>query len=48
MRAPIPGLVETSTNVAVIATEGDTVSLGTSQHSSVASEIQEIVQTAIA
>jgi len=45
MSAAIPGLVETSTNVAVIATEGDTVSLATSQRSSVASEIQEIAQT---
>ncbi len=45
MSAAIPGLVETSTNVAVVATEGDTVSLATSQRSSVASEIQEIAQT---
>jgi dipeptidase D len=45
MSAAIPGLVETSTNVAVIATEGDTVTLATSQRSSVASEIQEIAQT---
>jgi dipeptidase D len=45
MSAAIPGLVETSTNVAVIATEGDTVSLATSQRSSVASEIEEIAQT---
>ena len=45
MSAAIAGLVETSTNVAVIATEGDTVSLATSQRSSVASEIQEIAQT---
>jgi dipeptidase D len=45
MSAAIPGLVETSTNVAVIATEGDTVSLATSQRSSVASEIREIAQT---
>jgi dipeptidase D len=45
MSAAIPGLVETSTNVAVITTEGDTISLATSQRSSVASEIQEIAQT---
>jgi len=45
MSAAIPGLVETSTNVAVVTTEGDTVSLATSQRSSVASEIQEIAQT---
>jgi dipeptidase D len=45
MSAAIPGLVETSTNVAVVTTEGDTVSLATSQRSSVASEIEEIAQT---
>ncbi len=45
MSAAIPGLVETSTNVAVVATEGDKVSLATSQRSSVASEIREIAQT---
>jgi dipeptidase D len=45
MSAAIPGLVETSTNVAVITTEGDTVSLATSHRSSVASEIREIAQT---
>jgi dipeptidase D len=45
MSAAIPGLVETSTNVAVVTTEGDTVSLATSQRSSVSSEIQEIAQT---
>ena len=45
MSAAISGLVETSTNVAVITTEGDTVSLATSQRSSVASEIDEIAQT---
>ena len=45
MSAAIPGLVETSTNVAVITTEGDTISLATSQRSSVASEIQEIAHT---
>ncbi len=45
MSAAIPGLVETSTNVAVVTTEGDTVSLVTSQRSSVASEKDEIAQT---
>ena len=45
MSADISWLVETSTNVAVITTEGDTVSLATSQRSSVASEIEEIAQT---
>jgi dipeptidase D len=45
MSADIPGLVETSTNVAVITTAGATVELATSQRSSVASEIEEIVQT---
>ena len=45
MSAAIPGLVETSTNVAVLTTEGDTVSLVTSQRSSVASEKAEIAQT---
>ncbi|MCG6923930.1 MAG: aminoacyl-histidine dipeptidase [Acidobacteria bacterium] len=45
MSAAIPELVETSTNVAVITTQGDTVSLATSQRSSVASEIEEITQT---
>ena len=45
MSAAIPGLVETSTNLAVVATEGDTVSLATSQRSSVASEKEEIAGT---
>jgi dipeptidase D len=45
MSAAISWLVETSTNVAVIATEGDTVSLATSQRSSVASEKEEVAQT---
>jgi dipeptidase D len=45
MSAAIPGLVETSTNAAVVTTEGDTVSLVTSQRSSVASEKDEIAQT---
>jgi dipeptidase D len=45
MSADIPGLVETSTNVAVISTVKSKVMLETSQRSSVASEIEEIVQT---
>ncbi len=45
MSAAISGLVETSTNVAVISTEADAVTLATSQRSSVASEITEIAQT---
>jgi dipeptidase D len=45
MSADIPGLVETSTNVAVISTLKNKIVLETSQRSSVASEIDEIVQT---
>jgi dipeptidase D len=45
MSSDIPGLVETSTNVAVLATDRKGVSLATSQRSSVASEIREIAQT---
>jgi dipeptidase D len=45
MSADIPGLVETSTNLASIASKGKTVTIGTSQRSSVASEILEIAQT---
>jgi dipeptidase D len=45
MSADIPGLVETSTNLASIATKGKTVTVATSQRSSVASEILEIAQT---
>jgi dipeptidase D len=45
MSADIPGLVETSTNVAVIGTVKSSIVLETSQRSSVASEIDEIVQT---
>ena len=44
MSADIPGLVETSTNVAIIRTEKDRVIMTTSQRSSVASEIDEVVQ----
>jgi dipeptidase D len=45
MSADIPGLVETSTNVAVIQTTKNKIVMETSQRSSVASEIEEIVQT---
>jgi dipeptidase D len=45
MSSDIPGLVETSTNVAVLTTDKKGVTLGTSQRSSVASEINEIVDT---
>jgi len=45
MSADIPGLVETSTNVAVINTGKKAISLATSQRSSVASEIVEICHT---
>jgi dipeptidase D len=45
MSADIPGLVETSTNVAIIKTEKKVIELITSQRSSVASEIEEALQT---
>ena len=45
MSADIRGLVETSTNVAIIKTDVKSVTLITSQRSSVASEIDEIVHT---
>ncbi len=48
MSSDIPGLVETSTNVAVIATDKKGISMVTSQRSSVASEIKEIAQTVVA
>ena len=44
MSADIPGLVETSTNVAIVRTEKNKIVLTTSQRSSVASEIDEILQ----
>jgi dipeptidase D len=44
MSADIPGLVETSTNVAVAKTEKNKFELITSQRSSVASEILEVCQ----
>ncbi len=42
MSADIPGLVETSTNLAVIKSEKKSIGIVTSQRSSVASEIDEI------
>ena len=45
MSADIPGLVETSTNVAVINTARNAIVLATSQRSSVASELTEMVET---
>jgi dipeptidase D len=48
MSADIPGLVETSTNLAVVHTEKKAITCVTSQRSSVASEIQEICQTVAA
>ena len=45
MSSDIPGLVETSTNVAVVKTGAKRVTVVTSQRSSVASEIAEIAQT---
>jgi dipeptidase D len=45
MSADIPGLVETSTNVAIIRTEKKRIELITSQRSSVASETSEALQT---
>ncbi|HTY12533.1 MAG TPA: aminoacyl-histidine dipeptidase [Bacteroidota bacterium] len=48
MSADIPGLVETSTNVAIIRTEKNKIVVTTSQRSSVASEIDEILQTVAA
>jgi len=45
MSPDIPGLVETSTNVAVITMGRNSIKLETSQRSSVASEIEEICQT---
>jgi dipeptidase D len=48
MSADIPGLVETSTNVAIIATREHTVELATSQRSSVASRLTEAVEAVTA
>jgi dipeptidase D len=44
MSPDIPGLVETSTNVAVLSTDKKAITLATSQRSSVASEIFEIAE----
>ena len=48
MSADIAGLVETSTNVAIIRTEKSRIVVTTSQRSSVASEIDEILQSVAA
>ncbi|NOY05434.1 MAG: aminoacyl-histidine dipeptidase [Chlorobi bacterium] len=48
MSADIPGLVETSTNLATITQESDTITVGTSQRSSVETEKQDIVNQVIA
>lgn len=48
MSVDIPGLVETSTNLAVVETEGRNVNLVTSQRSSVASEIKDITNVVTA
>jgi len=45
MSADIPGLVETSTNLAIIRMEKNKIVVTTSQRSSVASEILEILET---
>jgi dipeptidase D len=45
MSADIPGLVETSTNLAVIRTSKNAIKIATSQRSSVASEIEDIAAT---
>jgi dipeptidase D len=45
MSADIPGLVETSTNLAVVKTIEDSIRIVTSQRSSVASEIVEMVDS---
>jgi dipeptidase D len=48
MSSDIAGLVETSTNVAVLTTDKKGVTIGTSQRSSVASENNDIVDTVAA
>ena len=45
MSPDIPGLVQTSTNLAIITTGRKSISVATSQRSSAASEIEEICQT---
>lgn len=44
MSPDIPGLVQTSTNVAIVSTGKKSITMATSQRSSVASEIDEICQ----
>ncbi len=48
MSADIPGLVETSTNLATVTQESDKIVVGTSQRSSVETEKQDIVNQVIA
>jgi dipeptidase D len=48
MSADIAGLVETSTNVAVLTTDAKEIFLGTSQRSSVSSELEEAQDTVAA
>jgi len=48
MSAAIPGLVETSTNVAAIATTENAIELVTSQRGSVASRLTEVVESVAA
>ncbi|MCK6605640.1 MAG: aminoacyl-histidine dipeptidase [Ignavibacteriaceae bacterium] len=47
MSGDIPGLVETSTNLAIVNTLDGVIEIGTSQRSSVASEIEDAVQTVV-
>ena len=44
MSGDLPGLVETSTNVATIETSEDTITVGTSQRSSVGSALEDMVR----
>ncbi|HTK82402.1 MAG TPA: aminoacyl-histidine dipeptidase [Bacteroidota bacterium] len=46
MSSEIAGLIESSTNVAVVSTTAKTITIATSQRSSVASELNEAVDTA--
>jgi len=48
MSADIPGLVETSTNLATITQDSDKIVIGTSQRSSVETEKQDIVNQVVA
>jgi dipeptidase D len=47
MSADLPGLVETSTNLAAIRTTKDAIKIATSQRSSIASELDEIEGTVV-